>query len=672
MVAAAVEPAGMGRVDAAQVTAWTLTAAAVAVAVATVAVISAWPVQVSGVPLGVLIGVLYPAVGVLIVGRHPRNAVGWILIAIGVLEALDSLTVLLAQVAMEVDPGRIPAGQVITWLSDWLWIPAHALLVTFLPLLFPDGRLPSRRWWPIAALAGMALALHVAAPMTLLGQLALRGEDGRYPDEAMAERLGGVGYYLVLVVAVLCLVALAWRLVHMSGEERRRAVWFAGAAAIAVLLILPMNLISDPRVEEFMRTSAALVLPIGAAVSILRHRLYGIDVVVNRALVYLTLSGVLVGVYLGAAAAVDALFSGPRLTAPLVAAGATALVLSPVRARVQRSVNRLMYGHRDEAETVVAAIGGRLEALAMGPDVLDDVTAHIAQSLRLPCLAVEVGVGEEAHIAAAHGKLTEPVERLPLVAHREVVGHLIAAPRRGTGGLSGRDRRALQEICRFAASAVRQVQLTDELRRSRERLASALEEERRRIRRDLHDGLGPSLATVVMGLEEVRAVHRNEPQRADSLLHDLKQQTREAVEDVRALVYGLRPPALDELGLLGAVRELVTSTAARTGLDVRLDAPDRLPELSAAVEATAYRICQETLTNVVRHAGARACQVVIHHADGVLRIRVNDDGCGLPDGFRAGVGLQSMRERAGDVGGDVTLRADGGTVVDVCLPLSAS
>ncbi|CAN5542120.1 sensor histidine kinase [soil metagenome] len=249
------------------------------------------------------------------------------------------------------------------------------------------------------------------------------------------------------------------------------------------------------------------------------------------------------------------------------------------------------------------------------------------------------------------------------------MGYLVAGPRRGHKRLTDRDRSALRDIGRVAATAVRRVQLSDEVYRARERLACDLEEERRRIRRDLHDGLGPALATIVMGLEEARAVHRADPERADALLVQLKGQAREAIDDIRSLVYGLRPPALDDLGLLEAIRQTVDATGARSELTVTLDGPRELAPVPAAIEVAAYRIVQEALTNVVRHAAATQADVTIRCTGGQLCIRVADNGRGLPGDLVAGVGLTSMRERLRDIGGRLTIGSDGGAVIDATLPL---
>lgn len=616
-----------------------------------------------------MLAVVYPAVGALVATRDPRNAVGWLLVGIGLTEAWSVLATVWAPVALDVAPGSLPAGQFAAWLADWLWIPGHDLLLTFLPLLFPDGRLPSRRWWPLAAFAGLPLALRLAAPATLLPQLHLRTSAWQfYPDERWASTLGSLGYDLVRVAAPLCVAALVRRLWRMPAGQRGPYVWFAAGASVTVLLVVPLDLITDAAVHEAVRVVAVLSLPAGAAVAILRHRVYGIDVVLNRTLVYVSLSAVLVVVYLASAALVQALLDGPRTLATIGAAASTALVLTPVRDRLQRGVDRLMYGHREDAHRVAAAIGSRLEAIAGGEEVLADATERIARGLRLPYVAVEVHDAERDRILAATGTAGAALERLPLLANGTSIGTLVAGLRRGQDRLSERDVAALREVAGIAAAAVRQLQLGAELRTARRRVVRVLEDERRRIRRDLHDGLGPTVATVVMGLEEARAVHRTDPARTEELLLDLKTQTRQAVEDIRALVYGLRPPALDDLGLLGAIRQLVTGTAARAGLDVRLHAPDALADLPAAVEVAAFRIVQEALTNVVRHAEAGTAEVTLACENEELLVRIRDDGRGLHDVIVPGVGLSSIRERADDVGGRVGVTSSGGTIVEAVLP----
>jgi signal transduction histidine kinase len=261
-----------------------------------------------------------------------------------------------------------------------------------------------------------------------------------------------------------------------------------------------------------------------------------------------------------------------------------------------------------------------------------------------------------------------------LTYHGEYVGALTLAPRPGERELAANDRQLLADFARQAGVVVHAARLAADLRRSRESIIAAREEERRRIRRDLHDGLGPVLATLVVQLDVARALFQSDQQAADAVLAEAASQTRAAIVDVRRLVYALRPPALDDLGLVGALRVHANSILG-SELQVWVDSPEQLPPLPAAIEVAAYRIVQEALTNVLKHAGARTCRVALSVA-GVERhrallIEVSDDGVGLPELRHAGVGLVAMRERAEEVGGTCAIArgAAGGTRVSVCLPL---
>jgi signal transduction histidine kinase len=257
---------------------------------------------------------------------------------------------------------------------------------------------------------------------------------------------------------------------------------------------------------------------------------------------------------------------------------------------------------------------------------------------------------------------------LPLIYQNESIGTLILAPRQGEP-LSPADHRLLGALARQAGVAAHAVRLTADLQRARERLVAAREEERRRIRRDLHDGLGPQLASQTLIIDAVFHLLPHDTDRALELLRHLKSHSQAAIADIRRLVYALRPPALDDLGLVAALREQAAQYE-QSGLAVGVLAPEPLPPLPAAVEVAAYRIVQEALTNVVKHAGARACTVELGLAEGLV-VRVTDDGCGLPEGRRAGVGTLSMQERAAERGGRLELvaRPEGGTSVTAFLPL---
>ena len=214
--------------------------------------------------------------------------------------------------------------------------------------------------------------------------------------------------------------------------------------------------------------------------------------------------------------------------------------------------------------------------------------------------------------------------------------------------------------------------MTIDLQRSRERLVSAREEERRRLRRDLHDGLGPTLASLSQRIDSASHLVTQQPEEAIALLQTLKGEVRTAIADIRHLVYALRPPVLDEFGLVSAIRDHAIPSQQSSGVRIDFTAPENLPPLSAAIEVAAFRIIEEALTNVVRHARAKHCQISMELAErGNLLITITDDGRGLPDHYQAGVGMYSMRERAEELEGTFAIqtRPTGGTRVHVCLPL---
>jgi signal transduction histidine kinase len=281
-------------------------------------------------------------------------------------------------------------------------------------------------------------------------------------------------------------------------------------------------------------------------------------------------------------------------------------------------------------------------------------------------LEVDSGTGER--VTATHGARPAQTRTFPIVYRGAEVGRLVLPARGARSWLSRRDGQLLADLVRQAATAARTSGLADELQRSRERLVTAREEERRRIRRDLHDGLGPVLSGVVFQLESARLLVEKDPATAGSRLQEASRTVQDVVADVRRLVHDLRPPALDDLGLVGALRQLA-GQLGRGGPEITVS-DDGVGSLPAAVEVAAYRIVAEALTNTVRHARATRADVGLCRFGDALRLEVVDDGQGLGEDVEAGVGLRSMRERALELGGrvEVTCPPSGGTVVTAVLP----
>jgi signal transduction histidine kinase len=422
----------------------------------------------------------------------------------------------------------------------------------------------------------------------------------------------------------------------------------------------------------YFNLGVLLIAAIGIA--ILRYRLFDIDLILNRTLVYGTLIGIVVSAYVLIVGLISEQFqSSQSPIIAILATGLVALLFHPLRQRLQRGVNHLLYGKRDDPYAVLSRLGQRLEAAYAPESILPTIVETVAQTLKLPHVAITLNQGGEFKIAAQFGSSKNEPITLPLIYQGEPVGELILAPRAPGEHFTAAERQLLDDLARQAGVAAHAVRLTADLQQSRERLVAAREEERRRLRRDLHDGLGPQLASLVLKLETARNRMADDPQAA-ALLTDLSGRTQEAVADIRRLVYALRPPALDELGLVTALREGATQYHQQgiNGLNITFDAPEKLPALPAAVEVAAYRIAQEALTNVVRHAGARTCLVRLRldESAGLLCLEIQDDGKGLPVQRRAGVGLNSMRERAEELGGTLTITSlsTAGTSVLARLP----
>ena len=501
--------------------------------------------------------------------------------------------------------------------------------------------------------------------------------------------LGGIGFVLIGMAAQL------YRYRRVSTPVQRQQVkWVVFGTTLGLLLnyatYVPVlffpalgRIVLLRWLDIFVYEHFFLCIPLSIGIALLRYRLWDIDIIINRTLVYGVLTVSIIALYILVVAGLGALLQVQgNLGLSLLATGLIAVLFHPLRNRLQRAVNRLMYGERDDPYRVLSRLGTRLEATLTPEAVLPTIVETVAVALKLPYAAITVKEGDTFTPAASFGapREGESLVRLPLVAQNELVGELLLAPRAPGETFTPDDRRLLEDLSRQIGVAVYAVrltadlkQLTLDLQRSRERLVTAREEERRRLRRDLHDGLGPQLASLTLKLETARNRLAQDPL-VQTLLSDLAERTQDTVADIRRLVYALRPPALDELGIVSALRALTLQHSDQVSM--RLDAPDCLPELSAAVEVAIYRITQESLTNVVRHAHARHCdlRLTLDEPAGWLTLSIQDDGSGLSPSHGVGVGLISMRERAEELGGTCTIEPveSGGTRVLARLPLALS
>ena len=530
---------------------------------------------------------------------------------------------------------------------------------------------------------------YVDNPFGIVGVI-----GGRVTTYEFVRRLASLRYGADVLSSLAALVSLDPSAAPCEGNERQQLKWFL-FAAVPLTVFLMLNGI-DALVANFTTDFsfhpvywcmnweyltpasyasgfALLAVPIFTYIAIVRYNLYDINVVINRTLVYGALTVLIVGIYVVAVGGLGVLFQARGdLSISLLATGLVAVLFQPLRGRLQRDVNRLMYGERDDPYAVTSRLGRRLEAALAPESVLSTIAETVAQALKLPYAAILLKEGEGFRSAAAYGSPRGEPETLPLVYQREEIGRLVLSPRSPGESFSDADRRLLEDLARQAEVAVHAVRLTADLQRSRERLVATREEERRRLRRDLHDGLGAQLAGLNVQAGTLRRLIPQDPVAADELAVELREELRAAISDIRRLVYDLRPPALDDLGLAEALRQLAARYDSKDKpLRVQVETSENSPNLPAAVEVAVYRITQEALTNVARHAQAKTCVVQLDVNRDVM-LEIVDDGVGIPAGRSAGVGLSSMRERAAELGGSCVVEkaSKRGTRVLVRLPLS--
>jgi signal transduction histidine kinase len=549
-----------------------------------------------------------------------------------------------------------------------LW-PAGAI---HLPLAMTSAAAPRRR----------TLALVYGIP---LGAYAVGVVGARIASPSAVAWIGtwAAVQGAVIVPTLLFGIALTVRRYRAAPDGlRAQTRWVAVAGSVSVvgslvLLFVPQLLTGRPLIPWSAVGLLALPMPLGVAAAILRRRLFDLDVVANRALVYGGVTVAIGAIYVLAVSLIGRLFGlGEGLSSSLLATGLAAVAALPIRDALQRVVNRLMYGDRDDPYRALIRLGRRLEGALDPLEAPNVIVRTIAESLRLPWVAIRIdGLGEADRLFAYGGQTPLAPLAVPLVYGAEVVGDLLVAPRSPGEPLTAADRKLLEDLARQVGSAVHALRLTLDLFASRERLVAAREEERRRIRRDLHDGLGPTLAAIGLRAEVAADLVARDPAGAGRVLEEMRGEVRGAIADIRRLVDDLRPPALDELGLVGALQ----AQAGHLGPvpSVEVTAPGPLPELPAAIEVAAYRIAVEAMTNSARHSGATICRVRVSESAGAapgepraLEVEVTDDGRGLPEHVRPGIGLVSMRERAAEVGGACIVSGlpGGGTRVLARLP----
>ena len=593
-------------------------------------------------------------VGVLVLARKRRHPVGWLLVAHGVFFSTLAFN----------GSHTTHAGEVADQLGAGAWVFLFLFLV-LIAYLLPDGRLANRFWrrWVRVGLVGVGLFV-VGAAGDRQG-FAKSHHGARLPvpwlPAAVSGLFGAVGLLLVVLLFFGSVIAVWRRLRRAEGEERLQLLWVVwGALTVPVALLIGWAnyfLLGDGPFFTPALGLVAVALPVTIGVAILRHRLFDIQLVLSRTLTYLLLVVAIVAVYAFLLFVTGRVF-GDRTVGGLLAVGIVAIAVHPAYSFLRRQSERWVYGLRSDPRAAIRLMAKRAEA-ADPNGLIVAVTDAVAAALKVDRVWVELS--EPGPEEALRTRMVHRGEQVGYLAVEVPPGH----------DFSKSDLDLLADLAQYAAILVRSEQLNDDLRDSRSRIITGREEERRRLRRDLHDGVGPSLAAIVLKLNAAQS--RADAIERDSLLAETRDEVKGAITEVRRLVDDLRPPAIDEVGLLDAIRQRASALSGAVTFEVTGSdgVADRRAQLPAAVEVAAFRIASEAMTNVVRHSGATRCLVRVE-LNGAFLLTVSDNGHGTDATTARGVGWTSMRERAAELGGicTITNEPNGGVVVRAVLPLA--
>ncbi len=535
-------------------------------------------------------------------------------------------------------------------------------LYLFFLFIYPDGKFVPK-WMILPAIYG------------LVGTIGDYFLNGTILDPQMWPGLFRTGSFLTLHALIVYSQIYRYRTAKTI-EEKRQIKWFIGSLASFLVAVFVSILLQNvdhglaKLLTWFVFYVGLLFMPFAIGISILERRLQQMALLFNKTIVYISMTVFVMSMYVIVVGSFGAAFqSNGNVFVTLFATGLAAVLFQPLRNVIQRGVNRLVYGDREEPYTVLSQLSQRMEATLTHSSLMFQVVEGVTQALRIPFVSIDVEQEGKLRTLASRGIPDGTISELPLYIQGEKVGVLRLGVRSWKETLPPGKYHLLDDLIRHVGIAVQAVRLSDELQRSRERLVMAREEERRRLRRDLHDGLGADLSSISLRIGNI--VHSD---KVDDVtrgkLISIQSQLVQTVGNVRRLVYALRPPALDEFGFAFALREIAFQFTD-THVHIAVDTEDDLPTLPAAVEVAGYRIVQEAVSNTVRHSMGTSCCVKVWIVKASLCVEIKDNGKGLPLNPKKGIGLQSMRERAEEVGGRITVTStlDQGTTVFASIPL---
>ena len=638
----------------------------------------------------------YSLVGTLIVARRPQNRVGWIFLASGLSFQLWIFSYWYATYGFVARPGSFPAVELMAWISEWAVVPGFGSAFTFLLLVFPTGRLSSRKWRPVAWFAALAVSFTAITWATVPGPLSGFGQVTNPVGIAAVGRLDlpGLGWVITVLAVVASAVSLIVRYIRSAGVERRQIQWFVYAAAMAAMALTTVTIASESDWKPIVVAAdvlfplAVVALPTAVYIAIFKHDLYDLDIVISKTITFGFLTALITGAYVAVVVGAGALVGTagePNLALSVLATVIVAIAFQPARARVQRLANRLVYGTRATPYEVLAELSHRLGDAIDAAAVVPEMARIVTEGTGAVTAEVWLVVGSELHRVSSsspneHRRETVPMAggqlpTLPKASHTVSIRHqgqrlgaitLTMPPGRA---LTRTEDRLLNDLAAQGGLVLSNVRLVEEVKASRKRIVSAQDEERRRLERDIHDGVQQRLLALSLALKmTANQVGHDSPEAMVDSLDDAAKEALETLAELRRLARGIHPAIVTEGGLVAALESL----AERTPLPVDMRVPDteRFP---AAVEVTVYYVVAEALTNAVKHAAASTLTVDLARSDGRILVTVIDDGSGgaTPS---PGSGLSGLEDRVAALGGLLQIDSPlgGGTRIKAEIPCGSS
>jgi signal transduction histidine kinase len=660
------------------------------------------------VPATVGFGLLilsFAVVGALIAFRRSDNGVGWLFCANGLLLAFFNLAGSLEAHGLVTNPGTVPGAAWFGLISDALWVPFIAMTTVFLFLLFPEGR-PVGAGRRVAAVAGV-----VAVAVATVGGL-LEPHIYGLPDLAnpLGTRFSGMSDGVIAPGYTVMLAALLWsvwdllrRLRRSTGEARLQLRWFVYAAVLVLVVFVPSTVVPTAGLWWQVLGSLALIcLPVAVGIAILKYRLYDIDVVINKTVVYVSLAAFITLVYVAIVVVLGGLIGAAdeSLGLSIVATVIVAVAFQSVRERVQRVANRFVFGERATPYEVLARFSERVAGTYATEDVLPRTARVIAEGTGAERAEVWLRIGDELVEGAAWPANGEGRRAVPLAAegtfrldgadrtvpiryHDELLGAIAVAKPAGQA-LSPAEDKLLTDLASQAGVVLSNVRLAAdlearleqiahqaaELRASRQRIVAAQDAERRRLERNIHDGAQQHLVALAVKLRLARGLVRTDPVHARAMLEELRGEIDLALDTLNALSLGIYPPLLEEQGIAPAL----AAQYLRSALPVHLDPGNLRRRYPIETEAAVYFCCLEALQNAAKYAGAGRIDVRLRERGGEIEFEIADDGAGFDvDATLKGAGLVNMNDRLSVFGGSaaVTSSPGSGTVVRGHVPVEA-